>query len=95
MNENIDNANYSNFNKIKNAQKVETRLINYGSVSKSKILREKTKNIIQESNYSFHPRINEKSQIIASIKKKERLEKAKSFILNNTKDKKSLLCFKK
>lgn len=67
-------------------EKVENRLIDYGTNSKHRLMQEKTKNSIQAANYSFHPSINEKSQIIASIKKRERVEKAKSFILNNTQD---------
>jgi len=84
------NSNFSlnnNGNKNnKTSDRVENRLLDYGRNAKDKLLRENTKkNIREDVNYSFHPHISEKSQIIASIKKKERLEKAKkSFILNNT-----------
>ncbi len=84
-NNNISSKN-SNANRNKSNDKVENRLIIFGKVSKSKILREKTKNSIQEANHSYHPKINEKSQIIALIRKKDRIEKAKSYIMNNTKD---------
>jgi len=83
---NLTNQNPKNQIRNKSYDKVEERLIDYGKLSKSRILRQKTKNSIQESNYSFHPKISEKTQIIASIKKKERLEKARSFIMNNPKD---------
>lgn len=64
---------------------VEYRLLRYGKLKNEKILRQKTKNTIQDSNYSYHPEINEKSQIIASIRRKDRIETAKSFLLSNSK----------
>ena len=63
--------------------RVEDRLIKYGTNALQKFMRENTKNTIKESNHSFHPILNEKTQIIATIKRKERIELAKKYLEAN------------
>lgn len=52
---------------------IETRLYRYGQRKREKLLKEQTKRAL-ENTFSYHPTVNEKSQIMATIKRRERLE---------------------
>ena len=57
-------------------QKIEELLLHKGNVLKEKKIYESTKKVLKEfDEYSFLPKVGEKSGMIASVKRKQRLEK--------------------
>lgn len=60
---------------LKIYEKVEDRLIDYATRMQDKIIKAKTKQRLLEHEYSYHPDVGEKSQIIATFKRKDRINK--------------------
>jgi hypothetical protein len=60
-------------NSADRSEGIETRLHRYGQKKREKVVKEQTRKML-ENTFSYHPTVNEKSQIMATIKRRERLE---------------------
>ena len=68
------------FNNSNNISVVEDRLLTYKNERQEKLIKERTRKIIQDhEQHTFRPEVNEKSRILASIVKKTREDFMKKF----------------
>jgi hypothetical protein len=76
-----DNSRRISKSPLRSNYRVEDRLIHYGKLKNEKFIKERTKKNLLEFDHAYHPEVSDKSQIMAMVKRKERMKELEKSVL--------------